>query len=471
MTRSSERLLRSSTGIVGVPYMNYRHYRSVLVAAGALCAALAFSFLPRGAVPAAAAKEIHAAAKYRCPMHTDVVQDHEGICPICNMKLVEVKPEPKNAQGAVAVPADKQSLLGIAVGSVERSAGSRTIRVPGRVTPDETRVYHINAGIDGSIRELPPITTGSRVHKDQILGGFYAPSAMSTMQIYLVNLSGYDRAVRQKEDGGQNEPISAVNLNLQQRLVQLENMGVSKLQREEMYKTRVVPDTIKIVSPADGFVLSRNITFGQKFDRGYEFFRIADLKRVWVMADVFAQDAGDVQPGMKAQISVPGRGKMTGTVTEVLPQFDSLSRTLKVRIAVENPKLVLRPDMFVDVQLSASMPEALTVPADAVVDSGVTQTVYVETAPGMFEARKVETGFRNGDRIEIASGLTEGQKIATSGAFFLDSETRMRAPVSGAAAQHAAVPVPTGHKEASSGGAGSHHMHGHDSQASAAEMQ
>jgi Cu(I)/Ag(I) efflux system membrane fusion protein len=439
-----------------------------------ICAALAFSFFPRGAVPVAAAKEIHPAAKYRCPMHTDVVQDHEGICPICNMKLVEVKPEPKNAEGALAVSADKQSLLGIAVGTVQRGAGSRNIRVPGRVTPDETRVYHVNAGIEGSIRELPPITTGSHVRKDQVLGAFYAPSAMSTMQIYLVNLSGYDRAVRQKEDGGQNEPISAVNLNLQQRLVQLENMGVSKIQREEMYKTRVVPDTIKIVSPADGYVLSRNVTFGQKFDRGYEFFRLADLRRVWVMADVFAQDADDVRPGMKAQISVPERRvKLTGTVTEVLPQFDSLSRTLKVRIAVENPKLALRPDMYVDVQLSASLPEALTVPADAVVDSGVTQTVYVETAPGMFEARKVETGFRSGNRVEIVEGLTEGQRIATSGAFFLDSETRMRAPVSGAAAQHAAVPDPTGHKEPSSGGAGTHHhMHGNDSaQASAAEMQ
>src|SRR3954462_6288725 len=226
MTRSSRAALRSSTGIVGVPDMNYRHYRAVLVAAGALCAAaLAFSFLPRGAVPAAAAKEIHAAAKYRCPMHTDVVQAHEGTCPICNMKLVKMRPEPKSAQGAVAVPADKQGLLGIAVGSVERSAGTRAIRVPGRVTPDETRVYHINAGIEGSIRELPPITTGSRVHKDQILGGFYAPSAMSTMQIYLVNLSGYDRAVRQKEDGGQNEPISAVNLNLQQRLPAAQKKG------------------------------------------------------------------------------------------------------------------------------------------------------------------------------------------------------------------------------------------------------
>jgi hypothetical protein len=229
--------------------MNYRHYRSVLVAAGALCAALAFSFLPGGAVPVAAAKELHPAAKYRCPMHPDVVQDHEGICPICNMKLVEVKPEPKNAQGAVAVPADKQSLLGIAVGTVQRSAGSRTIRVPGRVTPTR-RVYHINAGIEGSIRELPPLTTGSHVRKDTVLGAFYAPSAMSTMQIYLVNLSGYDRAVSQKEDGGQNEPISAVNLNLQQRIVQLENMGVSKIQREEMYKSRVVPDTSRTRLPS-----------------------------------------------------------------------------------------------------------------------------------------------------------------------------------------------------------------------------
>jgi membrane fusion protein, copper/silver efflux system len=451
--------------------MNYRHYRSILVAAGALCVAVVgVSFFPRGSVRPAAATELQAAAKYRCPMHPDVVEDHEGTCPICNMKLVAVKAEPKAADDAVAVPKGKQDLLGIAVGTVDRSAGSRIVRIPGRVTPEETRVYHVNAGIDGTIRDLGGLTTGSRVHKDQVLGSFFAPSGMSTMQIYLVNLSGYDRAIRQKEDGGQNEPISAVNLNLQQRLVQLEDMGVSKIQREELYKTRVVPDAIWIVSPADGLVLSRTVTKGQKFSRGYEFFTIADLSKVWVTADVFAQDADDVQPGMKAQITVPERRiKLTGTVKEVLPQFDAASRTLKVRIEVENPKLALRPDMFVNVELSAAMPEALTVPADAVVDSGLSQTVYVETAPGIFEPRKVEIGFRNHDRIEIVAGLTEGQRIATSGTFFLDSETRMRAPVSGAAAQHAAAPAPTGHEKGSSGGAGFHHHEA--AQASAVEMQ
>jgi membrane fusion protein, copper/silver efflux system len=432
-----------------------KNVRSIFVF-GALCAA-SFSFFPHGVVALAAAQAPET-RQYRCPMHPAVHQDSEGSCPICGMKLVAVTPEAKSAKGAIAVTPDKQDLLGIAVSAVRRSASTRMVRVPGRVVPDETRLYRVNAGIEGSIRELAPVTTGSPVRKNQILGAFFAPSAMSAMSIYILNLAGHDRAVQQMNDGAPGEPVSAVNLNLKQRFVQLENMGVSRVQRDELQRTRVVPETIKIVSPTDGFVLARNVAPSLKFERGYEFFRIADLRRVWVMADVFPQDASYVRAGMPAQVSMREQGvTLRGTVTQVLPQFDAMSRTLKVRVEVDNPGFVLRPDMFVEVQLLAQLPEALTVPADAVVDTGLSRTVFVETAPAVFEPRKVETGFRNGDRIEIVGGLSEGERIATSGVFFLDSETRMRAPASGATASAGFAPDPTGHERTSSGGAGSSH--------------
>jgi Cu(I)/Ag(I) efflux system membrane fusion protein len=202
-------------------------------------------------------------------------------------------------------------------------------------------------------------------------------------------------------------------------------------------------------------VLARNVSLGLKFERGMELYRIADLSRVWVMADVFPSDAAHVRAGMRVEVSAPEqRLTLPGTIAEVLPQFDAISRTLKVRVEVENRDLALRPDMFVEVRLPVPLPEALTVPADAVVDSGLARTIYVETAAGVFEPRNVETGARNGDRVEIASGLAEGERIATSGAFFLDSETRMRAPASGAAAPPVRAPAPNGRATRSSGGAG-----------------
>jgi len=236
--------------------------------------------------------------------------------------------------------------------------------------------------------------------------------------------------------------------------MQLENYGVSALQREEIARTRKMPDTIKIVAPAAGFVLARNVSPGMKFERGAELYRIADLRRVWIVADVFPHDARHVRPGMKATVSVPEQDvTLPATVAEILPQFDPASRTLKVRLEVDNPGYVLRPDMFVDVGLAVSLPPGIAVPADAVIDSGLAKTVFVQSDAGVFEPRRVETGWRSGDQVEIVKGLSPGEQIVTSGTFFLDSESRMRLSSSGAAVAKGAAPDPTGH-EHPHGGAG-----------------
>ncbi|TMB28406.1 MAG: efflux RND transporter periplasmic adaptor subunit [Deltaproteobacteria bacterium] len=417
--------------------------------AAALC-------ISRFAIPEAAAKGSHShSLGYRCPMHPAVLQDGEGTCPICGMKLVPVTASGPASDGSLAVTPDQQKTLGIAVARVERAASSRMLRLPGRVTPDETRVYRINAGVEGSFRDVAAVTTGSHVRKDQVLGSYYAPAAVNTIQLFLLNTAGYDRAAKKKSEGSlDGENVDLISSNLQQRLIQFENLGVSKRQRNEMQRTRRIPDTIEVVSPVDGFVLARNASPGFKFERGMELFRIADLRRVWVTADVFPQDAPYVRAGMPALVVAPEESStLSGRVAEALPQFDSQSRTLKLRIEVDNPGFVLRPDMFVDVQLSAELPEALTVPTDAIADTGLRRTVFVETAPGLFAPRNVETGFRNGDRVAIVRGLSQGERIATSGVFFLDSETRMKAPASGATASLTSSPDPTG-RRTSGGGAG-----------------
>jgi Cu(I)/Ag(I) efflux system membrane fusion protein len=422
---------------------------------------------------APAAADTPGAVHYQCPMHPTFLKDRTGDCPMCGMKLVPVRPaaqapdtsgtgptEPVPAAGAMRVGADQRRVLGIVVRPAQRSARARTLRILGRVAPDEGRLYKLNAGVNGSIRELSAVTTGSRVKKDQVLGSFYAPETLSVMQLFVLNTQGYDRKKPQafKRDGtpegegkGEDEgnvgrnTSSLYKANVQQRIMQLEYYGVSELQREEIMRAGRVPDTIKIVVPADGFVLARNVFPGLKFDRGFEFYRIADLRKVWVLADVFSQDARHVRPGMRADVSVPDQ-KVTlpATVTEILPQFDPATRTLKVRLALANPGYVLRPDMFVDASLAIDLPAAVVVPADAIVDSGLSKTVYVQSGEGLFEARNVETGWRSGDEVEIVKGLSAGEPVVTSGTFFLDSETRMRPPASGGAAAARDTPVPRG---------------------------
>ena len=389
----------------------------------------------RGA-PARALAAAATSARYHCPMHPSIAQDHQGDCPICGMKLVPVEKAPVPATGPAPTPGTMaiggriQNVLGIAVSPVQRSAGARKLRLLGRVVPDETRLYRLNAGVSGSIRDLSTVTTGSRVRKDQVLGSFYAPETLSALQIYVLNLGANDRVKKARAQGsveGEGERLGQVNL--QQRTLQLENYGVSSLQREVIARTREVPDTIQIVAPADGFVLARSVSPGLKFDRGFEFYRIADLRQVWVLADVFPQDARHVRAGLRAQVSVPDQpATLPATVAEILPQFDAVSRTLKVKLVLDNPGYVLRPDMFVDVSLPVELPSALVVPADAIVDSGLARTVFVQSGEGVFQPRRIETGWRSGDQVEVVRGLAAGEQVVTSGTFFLDSETRLRSP-------------------------------------------
>ncbi len=176
--------------------------------------------------------------------------------------------------------------------------------------------------------------------------------------------------------------------------------------------------------------MSRNITPGQQVEKGGEFYRIADLSRVWILASFHEDEVKGLRPGTEVKITVPNQEKKwRASVSSVLPQFDPVTRSLQVRLELENPGLQLRPDMFVDVELETHFPDALTVPVDALLDSGLTKRVYVDRGNGAFEPRQVETGRRSGDRVEILSGLETGERVVVSGTFLLDSESRLRSPL------------------------------------------
>ena len=198
-----------------------------------------------------------------------------------------------------------------------------------------------------------------------------------------------------------------------------------------------------LLAPATGIVLARNVSPAQRVERGAELYRIADLSEVWILADVSKTEAQFFQPGLMARASVPGEsGKgFHARVSKVLPQFDATTRTLKVRLEADNPGFILRPDMFVDLEVPVTRPATLVVPADAVVDSGSKKIVYVATGEGVFTPRKVETGWRAGDQVEIVKGLMPGDKIVVSGTFLIDSESRMKAAAAGITGESSECPV------------------------------
>jgi len=212
----------------------------------------------------------------------------------------------------------------------------------------------------------------------------------------------------------------------------LRNLGMSDLQIKQVADARQLPESIAVVAPVDGFILARNITPGQHFERNSEFYRIADLSRVWVVAEVFEQESQYLRPGGLAQIALREEGRhLPARITDSLPQSEAGGGTVKLRLEVDNPTFILRPDMLVDVELPVRLPPAVTVPLDALVDSGAHARVYVERGEGVFEPREVETGWRSGERVEIRRGVKPGERVVVAATFLVDSESRLKTPAPG----------------------------------------
>ncbi len=377
---------------------------------------------------------------YVDPMNPGHTSDKPGVAP-CGMKMEPIyadagaAPVPNGVPeayppGTVRVTPEKQQLIGVRTGRVERTPTHRELRTTGKVEADETRTYRLNAAIDGWIVKVMPVRVGSLVKKNEKLGSFYAPEFIGPEQAYLYSLGALDRF---QSTGKETQAQLEVSRNtIRQNREALRNLGMGDAQLEKIARTRQYSEEIDIISPSDGFVLLRAITPGERIDKGKELFRIADLGKVWVLADLFRNEMDYVKPGTKVRVRVPHQTRLYDTeVSKVLPRFDPNSRTLKVGMVVDNPGYLLRPDMFVDVEFSVTLPPALAVPADAVLDSGLRKIVFVDRGNGFFEPREVETGWRLGDRVEITKGLTEGDQIVVSGNFLIDSESRMKKAAAG----------------------------------------
>ncbi len=335
--------------------------------------------------------------------------------------------------GTVAISPERQQAVGTRVGEVGKMAFTHTIRLLGRVAADETRTYFINATIDGWITKTLANTTGSFVKKNEILAVFYSPEFLSAGQALLFALGSMDRVrTTGKEAEFQKDQITQFKINLQQYKDSLRNLGMGDLQIEEMIRTRKYMENVNITSPADGIILVRNVSLGQRFEKGTELYRIADISRVWVLADVYETEADAFRPGSEAKVALPHQKKtFISKVSEVLPVFDPATRTLKVRLEADNPGFMLRPDMFVDVELPVTYPPAVMAPADAIINSGLTRTVFVDRGNGFFEPREVKTGRNFGGQIEIVEGLDAGERIVTSGTFLIDSESKLQLAAQG----------------------------------------
>ena len=369
-------------------------------------------------------------------MHPSYRSDKPGIAPDCGMQLTPVYAEELGGQfalpvdagsGAVHIAPAAQQRYGIRVSPVGVGSGHETAHMFGRVAVDETRVYRINLGTDGYVKETHGDAVGTRVRKDQHLASVYSPEFLTVAGGYL---SANERAPSGAMGAARENIAPTANAaSAQARADRLRNLGMSDSQIDELSKSRKIPEDVYVVSPADGFIVARTISPGLRFERHTDLYTIADLRRVWILAQVSGNEAQGLRPGTVAKVILPGTGEMLkARVSDALPEVDAVTHTTTLRLEAENPTFKLRPNMFVDVELPVRHSAGLTVPADAVVDSGLQKRVFVETSEGTFEPREVQTGWHHDDEVQVVAGLKAGEMVATAGTFLIESESKLQAP-------------------------------------------
>ncbi len=361
---------------------------------------------------------------YTCGMHPQIIQDHPGNCPICGMKLTPIRKQDAStstaqASSTIAIDPSTIQTMGIRTAEVTRGPLRRLIRTVANVDYDETALADVTTKYKGWIEKLYVDSTGALVNPGDPLFEIYSPELYSAQTEYLAALGG--------ESG---TPSAEDRALLDSARTKLKFYDISDAQIAELEKTRQAKKTLTITAPISGFVVEKNVVAGQMVDAGMKLYRLADIGVVWVYAQVYEQDLSAVQLGQEATMTLsylPDR-KFRGRVTYVYPTVDEKTRTARVRMEFHNPGYFLKPGMFATVELMADMaPSALLVPDSAVLRSGQKNTVFIALPSGKFEARTVALGLQAQDDMDqVLGGLSEGERIVTSGQFMLDSESQLR---------------------------------------------
>jgi len=325
----------------------------------------------------------------------------------------------------VSIDPQRQQLTGVRVAPVERGSTTASVRTTGVVRYDETRLVDVNLKLDGWIRELHVDYTGQLIQKGQPLFTLYSPDLLATQQEYLLALKTRDQ-VAGSSIADAREYADRVVEAARRRLTLWD---LSSEDLASLDDTRRARDAITFRSPAGGYVIEKQALQGMHVTAGQTLYKVADLSSVWIEADVYEQEIALARVGQRATVTLNAYPdeSFDGRAIYIYPFVEVNTRTVKVRFSFPNPRGRLKPGMFANVALQDAGATGLTVPSNAVLDSGTQQVVFVAQGDGVFVPRSVKAGRRLGDRIEILDGVKEGEQVATAATFFIDSESQLRA--------------------------------------------
>jgi RND family efflux transporter MFP subunit len=286
----------------------------------------------------------------------------------------------------------------------------------------------INTKFNGWVEKLNVNATGQAVKKGEPLLDIYSPELVAVQEEYLI-------AFRARQAG---TPGSEALLESARRRMQF--MDVTAEQIALLEKEGTARRTLTIASPFDGIAVEKSAVEGKAITAGENLFRVADLSTVWILADVYESELSSVKAGLEATATftaLPGE-KFSARVGYVYPYLDERTRTAKARLEAPNPGGKLKPDMWGNVEIVTDAREALSVPASAVIQTGERSVAFVDKGNGHLEPRELKLGLKTDEYIEVLEGLSEGEKVVTRALFLVDSESQLRAAISGmgAAGEH-----------------------------------
>ncbi|HVY38316.1 MAG TPA: efflux RND transporter periplasmic adaptor subunit [Polyangia bacterium] len=317
--------------------------------------------------------------------------------------------DPSTANAIVVSPA-RQQLIGVTFGTVEPRPLATTLRAAGRVEVDERNLAEVTLKYEAFVQKLFVAETGKSVRRGQPLAVLYSPDLLSAEEELL--------AARR---AGAAAPLAG---GLERRLAYWD---LTPAQLQAVEKSGHADGRVTIVAPASGVVIEKNVVEGARVEPGTSLYRIGNLGRVWVQAAVAERDASFVSVGQPARVRLPALPEpLDARVAFVAPTVNDKTRTIEARLEIRNPRLALKPGMFVDVQIDAPLGSRLSVPDSALLLSGEHRYVFVDRGGGRLQPVEVEVGAQAGDFAEVRSGLAAGDRVATGATFLLSSEAKLR---------------------------------------------
>jgi RND family efflux transporter MFP subunit len=350
------------------------------------------------------------------PMGMDYIPVYEG------------EEEPSGTAGQVKLSTEKTQKLGVRTEAVQIRAMDNVVRAAGRIEPDERRVFAVAPKFEGWIERLFVNTTGEPVRKGQPLFEVYSPELVSVQQEYALAAQG----LAALKDAYPEARASMQRL-AESSLIRLKNWDISEEQIRALTQSGDPKRTLIFRAPESGIVMEKKALQGMRFMPGEMLYQIADLSSVWVLADVFEQDIGQVRIGAKARVAITAYpdAVFEGRITYIYPTLNAETRTVPVRLEIANPAGRLKPAMFAQVEVTATSASGLTVPKSAIIDSGTRRIVLVQTAEGRFAPRDVKLGIRGENYVHVLEGLKEAELVVVAANFLIDAESNLKAVLDG----------------------------------------